>query len=759
MKTKLLSLISISILVLASCVAKHDKIDANDYQRAEKALTDNIKTLVFDMGVYPNWINNSSDFWFISNIRGKKQFFMIKDEKKDLAFNHEELASKLSSYINKEIDAYSLPFNTIQFDSICESISFQIDTCKYTYNLKANTISEEKLTKESEGNVSPNGKLRAIVKNHNLYIENIETGKLKQLTKDGEKWNDYAQALPSPRDMVREGKQDIEQLVDVFWTPDSKKIVTYRMDQRNSGKQWLVQSVPNDTRHPKLYEFTYSLPEDKEMAKAYPVIFDVDNGRRVDMKVRPIELVYIGSPWWLTNIYSNNKFYFLRVERGYREVNLIEVDLATGNTRKIFTETNKTCVDPSTWALYFTKDCSELIWASERDGWTNLYLYDVKTASLKNKITTGEWVVRSINKVDEDARKIYMMGAGRDKTCNPYYTQLFSVNFDGSDFKCLTPENTYQYAYISPDFKSFVNVQSTLSQEPVSSLRDLKDGKELLALGKADIADLKATNWIAPEEFIARAEDGSDIYCTIYKPSNFDESVKYPIIDKVYTGPHSFFGGKNFWAFSSEAQSFAELGFIVVEIDGRGTNHRGKKFHDYSYQNLGGGCDDHVPAIKQMANKFSYMDAERVGIYGFSAGGYDTAHAMFKFPDFYKVGISASGNHDHRMDKTWWNELWMGYPVNKHYEEQSNINWAHKLKGKLLLVHGELDNNVNPAATMQLVDALMKANKDFDMLIIPNQFHFLYESPYYVRKRWDYFVKNLRGIEPPHEYKIGNLNL
>jgi dipeptidyl aminopeptidase/acylaminoacyl peptidase len=401
---------------------------------------------------------------------------------------------------------------------------------------------------------------------------------------------------------------------------------------------------------------------------------------------------------------------------------------------------------------------AELLLTAEHDGWNHIYLYNGKTGVLENQVTKGPWVVRSIVHVDEKNRQIYFLGAGREKDEDPYLTHLFKINFAGTGLQLLTPENANHAASVSPDNKFFVDNSSRVDLPGESVLRRTSDGSVVQVLEKADATALLKTGWKFPEPFKGVAADGkTELYGLSWRPSNFDPSKKYPVIEQIYTGPQGFFVPKTFGAANAGRrglQSVAELGFIVVMVDGRGTTGRPRAFHEYSYHNLGGLFDDHVALIKQMAAKYPYMDLDRVGIYGTSAGGYAAAHAMLVHPEFYKVCVSISGDHDARLDKAWWNELYQGYPVGKDYAEQSNVTLADKLLGHLLLVHGDVDNNVNPVETMRLVDALIKANKDFDMLLVPNMYHGEGRNLYLVRRRWDYFVQHLLGVTPPENFEI-----
>jgi len=382
-----------------------------------------------------------------------------------------------------------------------------------------------------------------------------------------------------------------------------------------------------------------------------------------------------------------------------------------------------------------------------------------KNGTVKNQITKGPWVVRRVERVDDEKRQIWFEAGGIRPKQDPYYIHLCRINFDGSGLTVLTEGNGMHEITFSPGRRFFLDRWSRVDLPPVTELRCARDGKLICELERADWDALLVAGWRAPERFVAKGRDGkTDIYGIIIRPSNFDPDGIYPVIEKIYAGPHGAFVPKSFGLRTREL-AMAELGFIVVQIDGMGTSHRSKAFHDICWKNLGdSGFPDRILWMKAAAAKYPYMDLTRVGIFGGSAGGQSTLRGLLAHGDFYKVGVADCGCHDNRMDKIWWNEQWMGWPVGPHYEEQSNVTQAHKLQGKLLLTVGELDRNVDPASTMQVVNALIKADKDFDMLIVPGAGHGVGESPYASRRRMDFFVRHLLGVEPPSRDQTRNEN-
>ncbi len=436
----------------------------------------------------------------------------------------------------------------------------------------------------------------------------------------------------------------------------------------------------------------------------------------------------------------------------------------TGDVRDVYDETSKTDLISGNGTIdwRYLPASNEFIWYSERDDWGQLYLYDATTGKLKNKITSGEGDVTQLLRVDEKNRVLYFLGVGKESGRNPYFAHLYRVGFDGKNQKLLTPEDANHDVSLSLAGRYFVDSYSKPDAAPVAVLRDA-DGKLVSKLEEADISKLVATGWKPPVVFTAKARDGAtDIYGLMYKPTNLDPNKKYPIVNHIYPGPQSgSIGGWGFSAARSDCQALAELGFVVVEIDGMGTPFRSKKFQDAYYANMGDNTlPDQIAAMKELAAKYSWIDLDRAGIYGHSGGGFATADAMFRYPDFFKVGISESGNHDNREYEDDWGEKWQGLLTKNpdgttNYDDQANQNIAKNLKGHLLLAHGTMDNNVPPYNTLLVVDALIKANKDFDLLMLPNQAHgYGSESNYMMRRRWDYFVRYLLGAEPPHEYEM-----
>jgi len=727
-----------------------------DYERAQQFLGGNLEKLVLTADIFPHWVEETDQFWYRKP--GIDKEFVLIDAAKNTrgpAFDHAKLAEALSKSAGKEFHPNRLPFDSFEFVEKGTAIRFDAEEQRWTCDLTSYKCTAAKLPPAGES-ISPDGKWAAFVDHYNLFVRNLFTGAVAQLTHDGEKSWDYATPLPSSDLMIRQGTEDVKERAAVFWSPDSTKLITYRIDSRNAGRFTTLQFVPPDQLRPKAYTYVYPLPGEI-VSVAAPIVFDLLSGKRTDVQTDPIEIYFQGGPGfgWFKD---GKRFHYRFESRGYKRAEFREVDAETGKVRTVVGEASDNYVDPGETFEETVKEGAEILWTSERDGWNHIYLYNGETGQLENQVTKGAWPVRRIVHVDEKARQIYFLAGGREAGEDPCLTHLYRINFDGTGLKLLTPESANHTASVSPDGKYFVDNFSRPDLPGESILCRTSDASVMQTLEKPELDALQKMGWKFPEPFQGKAADGkTEIYGLIWRPTNFDPSKKYPVIEQIYTGPQGFFVPKTFGSAVSGGrglQAMAELGFIVVMVDGRGTTGRSRAFHEYSYHNLGGVFDDHVALIQQMGARYPYMDLNRVGIYGTSAGAYAAAHAMLVHPEFYKVCVSISGDHDARLDKAWWNELYQGYPVGKDYAEQSNVTMADRLQGHLLLVHGDVDNNVNPVETMRFADALIKANKDFDMLFVPNMFHGEGQNLYLVRRRWDYFVKNLLGVEPPKDFEI-----
>ncbi|MBS1813350.1 MAG: DPP IV N-terminal domain-containing protein [Acidobacteria bacterium] len=628
----------------------------------------------------------------------------------------------------------------------------------YTLNITTNKRhTEDKQEPRPNATLSPDGKTTLFIRDWNLWVHDTLSGKDRQLTTDGVQ--DFGYATDNA------GWKHTNDAV-VLWSPDSKRIATFQQDQRKTGEMYLVST---NVGHPHLEQWKYPFAGDKDVTMIERVVIDAATGKVTRLHFPPDQ--HRGSlcddlrctddgPWEDVEWSADSKqLAFLSTSRDHKDEHLYVANADTGEVRSVLTEHVPTYYESGNgkvnWHYLFKTD--EVLWFSERDNWGQLYLYDGKTGKLKNKITTGEGNVTQVLHVDEDTRTIIFQAVGREQNTNPYYTRLYSIHFDGSGLRLITPENANHTIALAPDAQHFVDTWSTVTEPPVTVLRDIH-GKMVTELARTSMDRLKAAGWVAPEPFTVKARDGrTDLYGILYKPSHFDATKKYPLITYVYPGPMgSSVKSYGFAASTGDHQALAELGFVVLTVNGMGTEFRSKSFHDFYYGNMGDNTlPDQIAAAKQLAARYPWIDLTRAGIWGHSGGGYATADAMFRYPDFYKVGIAESGNHDNRNYEDDWAEKWIGLLKGDNYESQANESIAKNLKGHLLLIHGTGDDNVPPENTLLVVDALIKANKDFDLIMVPNAHHaYGAASPYIMRRRWDYFVRYLLGAEPPHEYQM-----
>jgi dipeptidyl aminopeptidase/acylaminoacyl peptidase len=608
---------------------------------------------------------------------------------------------------------------------------------------------------------SPDGTRTVFIRDWNLWVRSTADGKETPLTTDGVKDFGYA------TDNAGWARSDRPIVV---WSPDSKRVATFQQDQREVGEMYLVST---NHGHPELQAWKYPLPGDDVVSMIHRVVIDVEGRNVVRFKMDPDQhrstlcdnLACRGGDWadvqWSAD---GSHVAFVSTSRDHKVTTLRVADAATGDVRDVLEEKVDTFFESGNGRINwrYLPAANEVIWFSERDDWGQLYLYDLASGKLKRQITSGEGNVTQLLRVDEKNRMLYFLAVGREKGRDPYFSHFYSVSMDRGEPLLLTPEDATHDVSLDDSGEFFVDSYSRPDVPPVTVVRSLA-GKEVLTIEKADVSKLKASGWKPPIPITVKGRDGkTDLYGLMYTPTNLDQSKKYPIINKIYPGPQTgSVGGRTFSAARGDNQALAELGFVVVEIDGMGTPWRSKTFHEAYYGDMGDNTlPDQVAGMKELASRFSYIDIDRAGIWGHSGGGYATAGAMFRYPDFFKVGISESGNHDNRVYEDDWAEKWMGLLEKQadgtsNYDSQANWPLAKNLKGHLLLAHGTLDGNVPPNNTLLVVDALIKANKDFDLIMIPNAGHgYGAASNYMMRRRWDYFVRHLLGAEPPKEYEI-----
>ncbi len=721
-----------------------------DYQRADSIVK--LNDQVYHQVNSVNWIDSTSTFWYQVKTRESSSFTLVDAAKmtRKPAFDITKLVQQLNKQHGIKTTPKSVQPLKLKFDLKANKFQFLLEKSYWTCNLKTYTLTRDSVAKpegprpywndnvDELGNkpvTSPDSLWVAFIKNYNVYIRNKKENKEVQLSFDGSSGDFYSSYFS--------------------WSPDSKKLACNKVRKNDDHFIYFVESSPKTQLQPILQKRNYLKPGDALPIK-HPSLFDIQTQKQIPVDTKAFENQYeLSSLKWNKNSLA---FTFDFNQRGHQLFQVVEVNGASGEVRVIIEERSKTFIDYS--GKYFRHDLDdrgEIIWASERDGWNHLYLYDAKTGQVKNRITSGNWMVREVVKVDEKTNTVIFKASGRNSDEDPYYIHYFKINFDGSDLVELTPEKMDHQATFSTDLNYFTDTYSTVQTPPVTVLRRTSDGSVIMELEKADISDVLAKGWIAPEPFAAKARDGkTDIWGNIYRPANFDPQKKYPIIEYIYAGPHSSFAQKSFRPCNSAFSGLAELGFIIVQMDGMGTSTRGKAFHDVCFKNLkDAGFPDRILWIKAAAEKYSYMDTTRVGLFGGSAGGQNTLSGLLFHPEFYKAGSSSCGCHDNRMDKMWWNEQWMGYPIGPQYSECSNVDNASKLQGKLLLIVGEVDDNVDPASTMQVVNALIAAKKDFELVVLPGVNHTL-GGTYGEQKRRDFFVKTFYNQATPDWNKVAN---
>ena len=692
------------------------KLTTEDYEQAAKFLGFNTYPLVDKTNVSPNWLDNGS-FWYEISINGEQQFVLIDPKKKS-----KQTSTSLEELLGEK--------------------------------------PEEGQRRSWTEVASPDGSKTVYIKDWNLWMRDNESGEETQLTQDGEKNYGYA--------TDNAGWKHSDKPI-VLWSPDSKKIATFKQDQRHVSDMYLVETKVGE---PTLQEWKYPIPQDSAIIKIERVIIDTEDNEITKLNIpADARRGTLCDDIACDGTFGDNEWgpdsetlAFASVSRDHKKVTLRVADAETGEVRDIFTEETETQFESGQGTInwHYLPESEEIIWYSERDDWGHLYLYDLESGELKNQITKGDFVVTSLVEVDEDKEMLYFYAQGKEEGRDPYFRHFYSIKFNGRGLKLLTPENGMHSVSLSPDNKYFVDNYSQPDVPNVAVLRDIK-GRKVMDLEKADISRLEAIGWQAPKPIkVKSADEKWDLYGLMFTPTDLDESKKYPVVNYIYPGPQGGgVGGRYFSPSRGDHQALAELGFIVVVIDGSCNPGRSKSFHDACYGNMGDNTlEDQISGIKQLAEKYPYMDLDKVGIWGHSGGGFATADAMFSYPEFYKVGISESGNHDNRNYEDDWGERYIGLIEETengktNYELQANQYNAENLQGDLLIAHGNLDDNVPPYNSYLVIDALIKANKDFDLIIFPNARHgYGMDSYYMTRRRWDYFVENLMGAEHPKNFKI-----
>jgi dipeptidyl-peptidase 4 len=732
-------------------------LTADDYRRAENFLSYRTASLVMNAGVRPTFLTDGR-FWYRTQRPEGAEFVLVDPVRrtKAPAFDHARLADALSKAAGRTIERARLPFTSIDV-STDGRILIALGDRRYSCDAAGTTCTSAERPASRLHSVSPDGARAVFIRDWNLWVRDLKTGAESALTTDGVK--DYGYATDNA------GWRYSDAPV-VKWSPDSTRVATFRQDQRQTSDMYLVTT---NVGKPVLQSWKYPLPGDTAITMIERVVIDVTTGAMVRLQLPPdqhrssiCDDIICGGDWvdvqWAPD---SRSLAFLSTSRDHKRADLRVADVQSGAVRQVMHEEVATFFESGNDAVNwrYLPATGEVLWFSQRTDWGHLYVYDLRTGTLQRTLTSGTWNVTQVLHIDAAARVIFFEGVGREAGRNPYYRQLYRVDMDGRNLRLLTPEDADHDITLAPDGRAFVAVASTPDTPPVARLRSAT-GDLLLTLETADITRLTAAGWQPPQRITVKARDGvTDLHGLMYRPTRFDPARKYPIINNIYPGPQTgSVGSRQFAASRGDTQALAELGFIVVQIDGMGTPWRSKSFHEKYYGDMGDNTlPDQVAGMKELAARYAFIDIERAGIYGHSGGGFATAGAMFRYPDFFKVGVSQAGNHDNRNYEDDWAEKWQGLLATNsngttNYDNQANQLVARQLKGKLLLAHGTMDSNVPMYGTLLVVNELIKANKDFDLLLLPNRGHGFGGEPYMIRRRWDYFVQHLLGATPPVEF-------
>lgn len=755
----------------ATAVSQQPRVvTADQYAHAEQFLGANTFPLVTGVAGPPVWLEDGR-FWYRVSTGDGGSFVLVDPARgrRSEAFDHTRLASALSAATGGAMNAARLALSDLEYSKDGRAITLRAGRRTWQCSLQQYTCapadtSDRPYASPPNSATSPDGNYAAFIRNHNLWVKDLRNGRDIQLTTDGEEDFGYA---TNNAGWIRSDAPVL------LWSPDSRKIATFQHDARGVGKMHLVRTT---TGEPVLESWRYPLPKDSVIFRIHRVIIDVPSQRVVRLQMPPdqhrstiSDHVADGTTFLDVEWYPDaSHIAFVSSSRDHKIATFRVANAETGVVRTVFEERSPTQFQSgfagtgvANWRVL--PSSNEVLWWSQRDDWGHLYLYDLNTGALKRRVTSGAWNVAELKHVDPRERTLYFSGIGRERGRDPYFQHFYRIGMDGRGLKLLTAENANHQISLSQDARYFVDTYSTPVTPPVTVLRRMSDGGVLLTLERADISRLVAAGWKPPEQIVVNARDGkTDLYGLMFTPTRMDSTRKYPIVNYIYPGPWgSSVGTRSFSPARGDHQALAELGFVVVAIDGMGTEFRSKSFGDFYYGNMGDNTlPDQIAGMQELAQRHSFIDIDKAGIWGHSGGGFATASAMFRHPDFFKVGVSQAGNHDNRIYEDDWGERFQGLLKTSNgksnYDSQANQLVAGNLKGKLLLAHGVMDDNVPPYNTYAVIDALVKAGKDFDLIMFPHQRHgFGVDNNYMIRRRWDYFVQHLMGAQPPKEYKIG----
>ncbi|MEP6948110.1 MAG: DPP IV N-terminal domain-containing protein [Ginsengibacter sp.] len=722
----------------------HEEILAS--YRAALAKDSAVKGTILKTTVTPHWLNAKEAFWYCNLLKDSTTEYMYVDAVNGIkrkAFDQHQLAAALHKTTGSAVNADQLWLQHLLFDTKNKKLSFEYKDHYYYYDLKRNSLQSidsspkpiepdhqfnelpSRWDSYSTDSLSPDKKYAAFIKDNNVFIQTVPGGDAVRYTTDGTSARPYG---------------------SLAWDPDSKYVIGYHITPvEDSLVYYILSSVPGTTRG-QLHSQPYKQPGDA-FTTYEMYIFPVQHPETVKVNTPVIDFFDAPLLHWTKD---NTHFFYEKVDRGHQRFRIIEVDVQRGSTKTIVDEQTKTFIYTNWIYTHYLPDTKEIVWISEKDGWRHIYLVDAQTGIIKNEITKGNYVVKTIDSVDEKKREIWFSAMGMNSEEDPYYMHYYRISFDGKKLVNLTPAHASHRIAFSQDKNYYLDTYSEVNTAPVTELRRTRTGEKIMEVERADISAYLNLVRRLPRPFVARGRDGTtDIWGIVCLPAELDSTKRYPIIENIYAGPQDSYVPKSFIGYNREMQSLADLGFIVVEMDGMGTANRSKSFHDVCWKNLAdAGFPDRILWMKALAHRYPYADTTRVGLYGTSAGGQNALGGLLFHPEFYKAAVAACGSHDNRVDKQWWNEQWMGYPVGPQYAEQSNVTNTYKLRGDLLLIVGEADTNVPPETTYRVIDALIKAGKTFDFLPVPGMGHGDGGAYGRIRKR-DFFVQHLLGVQPP----------
>ena len=759
-------LVVLPIVAAAQVAPAPRQLTAEDYARAERFLPAGTSPLVSGTAGRPTFLDGGR-FWYRATRTGGAEYVLVDAvrRRKRPAFPHGRLAAALGRAVGEAVDSTRLVLTALAPDGATGT--FQARGKSWRCVFDAMTCAEVPPPPAAPPNSrrSPDGTAAVFIRDHNLWYAQLGGGPAVALTTDGVRDFGYA---TNNAGWVH-GDDPV-----VTWSPDGRKLATFQHDGRGVRDMYLVRTTVGP---PQLEAWKYPLPGDSVIFSLSRVIVHVDAGgvpKVVRLRMPPDahrstvsdhvacdDGALCDAQWYP----DGSKLAFVSSSRDHKRAWLRVADAETGDVREVLAESSATQIGDASLPEHLWQvlpASNEVIWWSQRDNWVHLYLHDLATGRLKHRITTGDGNVTQLVRVDERARQVFFTAVGREPGRDPYFAHLYRVGFDGTGLTLLTPEPRHHVVAMSDDGRFIVDSYSTPDLPPVTVLRD-RNGRVLDTLERADVSRLVASGWRPPIPITVKARDGvTDLHGLMYVPSRLDTTRRYPIVNHIYPGPQSgSVGTRAFIPARGDNQALAELGFVVVELDGMGTPNRSKAFHDFYYGRMGDNTiPDQIAGMRELAGRHRWIALEQAGIWGHSGGGFATGAALLRHPDFFKVGIAESGNHDNRNYEDDWGERYQGLLTrtggSDSYAAEANQTYARNLKGKLFLIHGMMDDNVPASNTMLVADALMKAGKDFDMLMLPNARHgFGADGPYVMRRRWDYFVRHLQGNIPPTEYQIG----